>query len=68
MYLSPPPSRGGGFLTEAEELDLTAFFSTIRPTHQTGRRMVKFVAAGLTMLHIGARSAFAQATTAPIEH
>ena len=30
--------------------------------------MVKFVAAGLTMLHIGARSAFAQATTAPIEH
>ena len=64
----PPPLQGGGVLTEAEELDLTAHTSTIRPTHPTRRREAKFAVATLALLLIGARSGFAQATTAPIEH
>ena len=64
----PPPLQGGGVLTEAEELDLTAHTSTMRPTHPTRRREAKFAVATLALLLIGARSGFAQATTAPIEH
>ena len=47
---------------------MTAHLSTLRLTHPTGHSIVKFVVAALALVLIGARAAFAQATTGPIEH
>ena len=49
-------------------MDLATLSSTIRLTHPIERRIEKIVVVALTLLLIGARSAFAQATIAPIEH